>query len=188
MVRPDWRQTSARPPKSVRAELVEALPEPVEGLALQTLRHGAFDKLSPLLRANGAEVRRQSGGPFTGKRIAGSSAVRSWPLAEARRPPAGPPPSRRHRHQKIPADAHTQVADAVEELRQIRMQPGGEDLVDAAVLQIALQPARAAQRLGTLRVGHELHAWRRPPKSTLDFDCTLGCAIHGIIFNRSAKP
>jgi hypothetical protein len=32
-----------------------------KGSPQRTLRHGAFDKLSPLLRANGAEIHRESG-------------------------------------------------------------------------------------------------------------------------------
>ena len=39
------------------------------------------------------------------------------------------------------------VVDALEELRQVGVQPGREDLVDAAVLQVGAQPAGAAQRL-----------------------------------------
>jgi hypothetical protein len=40
--------------KPVRAELVEAFPLSLsKGPPQSTLRHGAFDKLSPLLRANG---------------------------------------------------------------------------------------------------------------------------------------
>lgn len=38
--------------------LSKPFPEPVEGVAAMTLRHGVFDKLSPLLRANGAEIHR----------------------------------------------------------------------------------------------------------------------------------
>jgi hypothetical protein len=38
--------------------LSKPCPEPVEGLVAMTLRHGAFDKLSPLLRANGVVTHR----------------------------------------------------------------------------------------------------------------------------------
>ncbi len=44
-----------RIPTPVRAELVEALSG-----ATPTLRHGVFDKLSPLLRANGCFMHRES--------------------------------------------------------------------------------------------------------------------------------
>ena len=39
------------------------------------------------------------------------------------------------------------VVDALEELRQVGVQPGRQDLVDAAVLQVGAQPAGAAQRV-----------------------------------------
>ena len=41
-----------------------------------------------------------------------------------------------HGHQKVAADAHTQVIHAVQKLRQVGVQAGGQDFVDAAVTQV----------------------------------------------------
>jgi hypothetical protein len=54
------------------------------------------------------------------------------------------------RHQEVAADAPAQVVDAVQELGQEGMQAGGQDLVDAAVLQVGAQAAGAAQGLAAL--------------------------------------
>ena len=45
------------------------------------------------------------------------------------------------RHQKVLADPPAQLVHPVEELREVRMQPGRQDLVDARELQIGLQSA-----------------------------------------------
>ena len=46
--------------------------------------------------------------------------------------------------------------------RQEGVQAGGEDLVDAAVLQVGAQPAGPAQRLARLLVGHHAAGWPPP--------------------------
>ena len=61
---------------------------------------------------------------------------------------------RRHRHEEVAADPDPQVPHPIQKLRQVGMEPGGKDLVDAAVLQVALDASGAAQGFGALRVGH----------------------------------
>ena len=63
---------------------------------------------------------------------------------------------RRHRHQEVAADADAQVVDAVEEFGEIGVQPGGQDLVDAAVLQVRAQPSGTTLGFAALFVGHPL--------------------------------
>ena len=57
------------------------------------------------------------------------------------------------RHQEVAADPPPQLVHALEELRQVGVQAGGEDLVDAAVLQVGVQLAGAALRVVRLLVG-----------------------------------
>ena len=58
------------------------------------------------------------------------------------------------RDQEVAADTHTQFIDAVQELGQEGMQPGGQDFVDAGVLQVRQQLAGAALGFCRLVIGH----------------------------------
>src|SRR5690606_2776224 len=49
------------------------------------------------------------------------------------------------RHQEVLADAPAQFVHAVKELRQVGVQAGRQDLVDACVLEFGLELAGAAQ-------------------------------------------
>ena len=50
-------------------------------------------------------------------------------------------------HQKLTANAFADVAHALQKLREKGMKPGGQDFVDAAVLQLGQQFARLSQGL-----------------------------------------
>ena len=58
-----------------------------------------------------------------------------------------------HRHEEVAADAHADVVHAVQETREVGVQAGGQDLVDAAVLQVGQQAPCPAAGLGRLTVG-----------------------------------
>jgi hypothetical protein len=64
------------------------------------------------------------------------------PQAPVCRPKCGQPG--RTRHQEVAADAPAQIVHAVQELGQEGMQAGGQDLVDAAKLQVGAQLAGGA--------------------------------------------
>ena len=49
----------------------------------------------------------------------------------------------RHGNEEVAADAPAQVTDAVKELREVGVQSGGQDLIDAGVLKVGLKTARA---------------------------------------------
>src|SRR5690606_25661708 len=55
---------------------------------------------------------------------------------------------------KILADPTAQFIDAVEKLGQESMQPGGQDFIDARVLQVGPELAGPPQRLMRMVVGH----------------------------------
>ena len=64
-----------------------------------------------------------------------------------------------HRHQEITADAHPQVIHLVQELREEGVQSVRQNFVDAAILQIGQQAARAALSFGRVAVGQQVQVF-----------------------------
>jgi hypothetical protein len=145
-----WALASATGNASAHGELGPIEPRrPAPGLAL-TLHDGRKTTLPRVLQGRWTALQLM----FTG--CSASCPVQGAVFGALQGLVLDSLPGGRHRHQEVAADADAQVAHAVEELRQVGVQAGGQDLVDAAVAQVALQAAGAAQRLAALLVGHQL--------------------------------